>query len=587
MKAIRKHGAGILALIMVTAVLAGCTGSGSGNGGAATPAPTAAATAAAESQAQKQETTAAEIPEPAGPEPVTISLYLGDVWDTTIIDPSWTDPVALKITELTGISMDVTCVKSDQTDQEIALMMSSGDLPDLIKKGGEGQKKLISGGYVQPLDDLVQEYCPNIVRRLTPFFPDWRAEDGHMYFLGQWGWSEPFGPAVDLNGNGISMRYDVLREIGYEKLSRTKEYDSFITWDEYIDILDRVKEIHPEMLLAVGSTGKSMENMRASFGGRMYGDGIWYNDKPQWLGYNETTRESVLYLNRLYREGYLNQDFATRTLEQNQADISNGEVFSTIGNIAGLQESRNALPTEDNDERRMVIFYLRKDDSVKQVMVTTCFMTGYPAVMVNSNTKHTERIMEFFNWCMSEEGLWLLNAGVEGVSFTMENGELTPTPEFMKIYANWDTNGLKKFGAATWVNEFPSLAGMSPDGGPYDVACQKVYEEDPWVAYNNVEIMKHGVKNIVSPFYGQLSDVSQPEAFEARSRIGAYRDDAITQAIVAKSEAECIAALDKLESQIDTDGLAVLEQAVSDNWYRLAEAYGRSPDKAVLFANED
>lgn len=34
----------------------------------------------------------------------------------------------------------------------------------------------------------------------------------------------------------------------------------------------------------------------------------------------------------------------------------------------------------------------------------------------------TEDIVRLFNWCFSQEGAYLYNYGIEGVSYTMENG---------------------------------------------------------------------------------------------------------------------------------------------------------------------
>src|SRR5690625_4834248 len=84
-------------------------------------------------------------------EPVTLSFFNADLTE----DKSFDDPVAKKITEETGITLDLQHpVGGDE--QAIPLMIASGDYPDMIYAKGDIGKLIEAGGVIK-LDDLIEE----------------------------------------------------------------------------------------------------------------------------------------------------------------------------------------------------------------------------------------------------------------------------------------------------------------------------------------------------------------------------------------------------------------------------------------------
>src|SRR5699024_2093653 len=88
-------------------------------------------------------------------EPVTLTFYNEDGEEK-----SFDDPVAQKITEATGVILDMSYPVGG-SDETIPLMIGSGDYPDLIfAKGDIGM--LIDAGGVMKLDDLIEERGDNL-----------------------------------------------------------------------------------------------------------------------------------------------------------------------------------------------------------------------------------------------------------------------------------------------------------------------------------------------------------------------------------------------------------------------------------------
>ncbi len=64
-------------------------------------------------------------------EPVTFTFYSADGMEDT-----WTDPVAQKITEKTGVTLKMD-YPADSSDNRIALMVATGEYPDLVFAKGD------------------------------------------------------------------------------------------------------------------------------------------------------------------------------------------------------------------------------------------------------------------------------------------------------------------------------------------------------------------------------------------------------------------------------------------------------------------
>ena len=125
-------------------------------------------------------------------------------------------------------------------DEKLNLMLVSGDLPDiaLIDRREATLNKYIAGGALIPLNDLIDEYAPNIKKRYGDVLSKSVYEDGKNYYLNNW-----YGLDPDPNW-AINMRMDVLEEFGYGE--RAKAGDSF-TQDEFLDLLRKFKAKYPDV----------------------------------------------------------------------------------------------------------------------------------------------------------------------------------------------------------------------------------------------------------------------------------------------------------------------------------------------------
>ena len=198
----------LLVISMVATMLVGC---GKKADDTTTTTPTVAPTTTGDATAETEETIK---------EPKTFTFYNADGKE----DP-WTDPIALKITETTGVTLD-TDFPIDGDDQRIALMIASQEYPDLIFAKA-GTVDLVDAGALIDLTDLIEQYGPNIKNLFGDSLSrlKYSQEDESIYTLGVAG----VGALKYSTDGSMQLQYDVLEEAGYPVISTLEQYEKALT----------------------------------------------------------------------------------------------------------------------------------------------------------------------------------------------------------------------------------------------------------------------------------------------------------------------------------------------------------------------
>lgn len=526
----------------------------------------------------------AESSAPLFDEPRTFSMFINNYWHTTLLDENLNDTVSVALREATNVSLAIDMVRVDGDDTELNLLIANGELPDMIFTSGNSRTQLIEDGYILALDELVEENCPNIIQNFGHVLNDWRDPDGKLYGIGTFVWNDP-KYALNLSVNTVYMRYDILKELGYEKLERANEYDSFITMDEYVGLLDRVREAYPEMTPMLFDAGNAVSVLAMSKGipcTQIPGSAVasYEDGKAVSLYSSKYIPEYIETLHGFYANGYTPEDVAVLTKEQVQALISTGEVFSTFGNLEGLEESQAPLG-ELGDDHRMVMFYLREDPSVTDLYINNYAVAEPANLLITKDCEDPVALLKYLDFCASFEGSTIIGAGKEGVTYSVgEDGWLIPTEETVAGYAAWDTNMIKKHGLGSWLNILPCLEGLGPNGQAFDINAEACFTADRWVVYNNTDYKHFAYPRILSTL-GQLSTEDDWEAFDALSRIETYFGDRIAKAVVSPDLETAMKEWETCQAQMKADGLEKLDEAVAAAWTRLAEHYQCDPAELI------
>lgn len=522
---------------------------------------------------------------PASKEPVTFTVWLGEPWLIPTVNLKFDDPIAQKIKEKTGVTFEFLTAKSNEWQNELNIMMASGDLPDLIEHDGSYVGKLKAGNYIIPLDDLIDKHAPNMKSRLGDAMKFWRdLDDGKIYQTKTWVWNNP-KYVLPIRGPYLMMRYDILKEIGFSNLE--KERSSNITWDEYILILNKVAEKFPDMIpLEIGDDiFTTYMIVRASLGEKQAISGastspFVYEDGAAKYIYDSKYSLGVLsFLNNLYNKGLVDRSFMTLKLDQIRSKIASGKVFSYMGEGTPVGDSFQSI-TGDNEERRYTMYNLVKDGSITRTYVNGYYISGVSSLCVTSKCKNPERIVQFFDFTASEEGSMLLDAGVEGIHYTRDaSGKVIPDPACAKAYANWDTNFFQSTGLASYENIFPTLAGLDAEGNAADIFAQEIYTNNKWNLFDNKwweNFMYRG-----DYFTGVLTfnPDTQQEANDAYAKIQSYADNRIRKCIIIKPN-EIEKEWNMLYTQMKNDGVDKVNAAITENLNKRLKFLGVTIEEA-------
>lgn len=451
-----------------------------------------------ETQEKKGDTSATKEED----EVITLSFFDKNTGD------AFTNPVAEEITKRTGIKIEIQQPTGDP-EEKLNLMLTSGDLPDIILMDRRSSivSRYISGGALVPLNDLIDQYGPDIKEMYGDVLEKSRFTDGKNYYLNNW-----YGLDPDPD-RGVSMRMDILEEFGYG--DKAKNGESF-TQEEFVDLLTKFKNAYPEIdgqpAIPFTVNGQDMSESNAGslsiFKG-MYGMKNYYETEDKQIQFSVKDPQylaMVKFVNRLYREGLLDKEWIVNKEEGFKQKVASGAVFACNGSPTDENRLLREQYGEDTNKQFYMFKVVADGTDPGQTTFSPRSTLGWDAIGITVKNKHPEETMKLINFLVSEEGQYLLMWGIEGVHWDMVDGKHTPKPETLQGFKNdWNSytteTGIRKW---TWFIK----NGYGTDGTPYDLAVR--YERDP-ISVHNQKSMEGSVWD-VSPYDNLGPEGGTPEA---------------------------------------------------------------------------
>jgi putative aldouronate transport system substrate-binding protein len=135
----------------------------------------------------------------------------------------------------TGVNFKLEHLVGD-INTKIGTMIASNEYPDVIVPDAAIDKILGAGAFI-PLDDLIQQYGPNIKRVYGPYFNQMKAEDGKIYFIPFSNVVGEYIPDPNIGQGAFWVQRRVLKEAGYPKIN---------TLDAYFDLIKNFVDKHKD-----------------------------------------------------------------------------------------------------------------------------------------------------------------------------------------------------------------------------------------------------------------------------------------------------------------------------------------------------
>lgn len=329
----------------------------------------------------------------------------------------------------TGVNVEVENVSMDQ----ISLMISSGELPDIIVAYNNafpaGIATAVADGTIVPLEPYLEEWAPDLYAFLE-------SNDAIRKGSTIAGYGVVTAPNIRPDGQwetsaGLTMRADWLKDLGLDVPE---------TADEYYEALKAFKEkkgAKAPLSVALGNLKLFVNNGLITSAFNLASAGFYQKDGQVHFGASEAEYKDVLaYLHKLYDEGLLDPDFQTIDGATATANFTGGVSGATFGAVAsGISGLLQAMEEKDPnfDVTAVGSLVAQKGDKAMANRASTPLVGR--GMFLTSECENIEAAVKFMNFGYSEEGIKWFNFGEEGVAHTMLDGKpiytdlITKNPE--------------------------------------------------------------------------------------------------------------------------------------------------------------
>jgi putative aldouronate transport system substrate-binding protein len=381
---------------------------------------------------------------------IELTYYNGETEDP------WTDPVALALTEATGVKLKVENGLSAD-DQKIALMIAEQNYPDLIFTKGDATS-LIDAGALIDLTDLIDKYGPNIKKMYGEEFNKlkYSKEDPSIYMLSAYS----VGGVSLTNSGTAQIQWDVLKENNYKIPKTLPEYEAMIkaymtahpTTDDGLQTIGlTISAADWHWMITLGNPAGFIATGELN-------NGQWSIDKDYNAVYRfrkDKEKEYFRWLNKMYNEGFLDSEFATQTHEDYIAKIASGRVLSLLDADWDYADGEKVLKADGKLGKTYAGLPVTWDESIKCPSMAYSGMVTGQGIGISSSCKDPVAAIKLLDYICSDEGQVLVNWGIEGVNYFIDdNGHRYRTEEEAKE-ANSNKDYSKTTGVGFHTYPFP------------------------------------------------------------------------------------------------------------------------------------
>lgn len=507
--------------------------------------------------------------------PITIEIYVAGMTDV----PSSDSAVLQAIAEATGTTIKLVGIEEDR----LGMLLASGEYPDVmvINRNATFYDYLDSGD-VTDLAPLLQKWAPTVWEMNSSMIELFTNGKGELLYLTENNdllregekhpedATDPDRAQDELPWHStIYVQYPMVKEVYGQAITTFEEYeaalDAFLAEygdEEKMYAISYDKDSAGDILWA----GLSMYGYKCLYKGGLYvtkdGENYSYGFKTP------EAKEWLLYLNRLYREGYIYTDASVQSYDQFIRQMNRCSVFSFIGNYYAVYEANKTLSANNSDNSYIPQKVMA--DGVERVYQYNSAYTGAGAFMIMNSSPYKARICRLLEYLYSDEGSILHGWGIEGEDYIInEDGLRDITEEIADKKANEDYDLERGIRALYSVINLPTY---TTDGQPSFARFAPYYSSESGTDVRDAIIREDPVYNWhedwKGTFYSDLSEMdiiieAGTDAAIASSQCASLIKDRINKIIMAASEEEAIALYDQAVSDFNAYGIEAWEAEIN------------------------
>jgi len=306
--------------------------------------------------------------------------------------------------------------------EAVRLLIASGTIPEAIIEPYELSfvKELHDMGILIPLDKLVGEHAPDVMSQFTETDVDIirsLAPDRKIYYLP----NKTTVPNVGL------IRKDWLQAVG---MGTPRTRDQLFSAYRAFKIQDANGngDANDEIPVSGRQGLRWCDDLFIMHGVHMFeGHPMWSWDakKGEMVSHqvSDNMKMAIEFLRSLVAEGLMDRVMPIQSMNDWFAKLAADKIGHYFHTIGGIERRLAMRESGANPDAEWV--YLPSVD-VPGVPHQKNFQPGivFPQLVITTAAKHPERILRWFNWNLTREGVVYNRLGIEGVNYRSEAGRI-------------------------------------------------------------------------------------------------------------------------------------------------------------------
>lgn len=355
--------------------------------------------------------------------PLELSVFY-HTRDSFVFDNDW--PVFKKAAELTNVTLKSVVPKTTTSSTEaFNLMMAGGDLADLVFAQSIYIQKYASEGAFVALNDLIEEYAPNIKRELETnetFRKTVTSEDGNIYYIVQ---SQKLPEDSSITATTNNIYY--IRQDWLDKLNLPVPD----TIDEYVETLKAFRDKDPngngkqDEIPFFANTAEEFVRMAANSTGARTN---WYVDnsgKVHFGNYEQSYKEGIKLAAQWYKEGLVDREIFTRGSSARDILLGNDLGGALRGAVDSTAEYNNKY--KDKIEGFNLVPMLPPKNVNGERIEETSTVIGSAGNIggfaISYQNEHAIETIKYLDFWFGETGSRLAEFGIEGEQYDIVDGK--------------------------------------------------------------------------------------------------------------------------------------------------------------------
>jgi putative aldouronate transport system substrate-binding protein len=168
-------------------------------------------------------------------------------------------------------------------------------------------------------------------------------------------------------------------------------------------------------------------------------------------------KDMLMFVNKLYANNLLDKEFLTLNTAQWEAKMTSGEAGSTWDVAARADMLTGAMAKVDPKAELKLLLPPKGPTGLGTYEVSQATNYYTSGVAINAKSKYVNEAFKLFDYIYGSEGADLINFGVKGETYNVENGTYKFTDKIMNEIKTGliPQSTFAKYGIGTWNFTFP------------------------------------------------------------------------------------------------------------------------------------